>query len=177
MTEQAEITAFYELSQAKARYCRALDSRDWDGLAELVTADVEFGMSDGDAEVEMITGRDEMRAMLQSLVADARTVHQVHMPEIDLDGAVLGWQQWRAIEEKYGLGLVRAALQLAVAEGSLPDQPIDMLAHILLAAINEAALCIANAPDAEAARTEAVAVIDQLFAGLIPAPAPCGPSP
>ena len=56
MTEQAEITAFYELSQAKARYCRALDTRDWDGLAERVTADVEFGMSDGDADVEMITG-------------------------------------------------------------------------------------------------------------------------
>jgi len=92
-----------------------------------------------------------------------------------IDGpAVLGWQQWRSIEEKYGLGLVRAALQLAVAEGSLPDQPVDMLAHVLLAAINEAALCIANAPDAEAARTEAVAVIDQLFAGLIPAPAPGG---
>jgi AcrR family transcriptional regulator len=92
-----------------------------------------------------------------------------------IDGpAVIGWQQWRSIEEKYGLGLVRAALQLAVAEGSLPDQPVDMLAHILLAAINEAALCIANAPDAEAARIEAVAVIDQLFAGLIPAPAPGG---
>ena len=60
MTEQAEITAFYDLFQAKARYCRALDTRDWDGLAELVTADVEFGMSDGDADVEMITGRDEM---------------------------------------------------------------------------------------------------------------------
>lgn len=89
-----------------------------------------------------------------------------------IDGpAVLGWQQWRAIEEKYGYGLVRAALQIAVSEDSLPDQPVDMLAHILLAAINEAALCIANAPDTEAARIEAVAVIDQLLAGLIPEPA------
>jgi hypothetical protein len=86
MTGQAEITASYELSQAKARYCRALDTRDWDGLAELPTADVEFGLSDGDAEAVMTPGRDEMRATLQSLVADARTVHQVDMPEIDLDG-------------------------------------------------------------------------------------------
>jgi hypothetical protein len=39
MTEQAEITAFYELSQAKAQYCRALDARDWALLAELMTAD------------------------------------------------------------------------------------------------------------------------------------------
>ena len=86
MTKQAEITAFYELSQAKARYCRALDTRDWDALAELMTPDVEFGMSDGDTEAVMISGRDETQATLQSLVAAAKTVHQVHMPEIDLDG-------------------------------------------------------------------------------------------
>ena len=49
MTGQAELIAFYELTQAKAKYCRTLDTQDWDGLAELMTADVEFGMSDGDS--------------------------------------------------------------------------------------------------------------------------------
>jgi hypothetical protein len=34
----------------------------------------------------MITGRDNALSTLQSLVADAKTVHQVSMPEIDLDG-------------------------------------------------------------------------------------------
>ena len=86
MTEQAEITAFYELSQAKARYCRALDARDWALLAELMTADMKFGLSDGDSEPEMMTGRDNALLTLKSLVADAKTVHQVSMPEIDLNG-------------------------------------------------------------------------------------------
>jgi SnoaL-like domain len=48
MTEQAEITAFYELSQAKARYCRALDARDWALLAELMTADMKFSVPEID---------------------------------------------------------------------------------------------------------------------------------
>ncbi len=66
MTKQAAITAFHELSQAKARYCRALDTRDWDAQAELMTPDVEFGMSDGDTEAVMTPGRDKTRATLQS---------------------------------------------------------------------------------------------------------------
>ena len=34
MTEQAELIAFYELTQAKAKYCRTLDTQDWNGLAD-----------------------------------------------------------------------------------------------------------------------------------------------
>ncbi len=85
MTGQAELIAFYELTQAKAKYCRTLDTQDWDGLAELMTADVEFGMSDGDSEPQMTVGRDETLALLKSLVAGARTAHQVHSPEIELN--------------------------------------------------------------------------------------------
>lgn len=85
MTEQAELIAFYELTQAKAKYCRTLDTQDWDGLAALMTTDVEFGISDGHSEPEMTKGRDETLALLQSLVASARTAHHVHAPEIDLN--------------------------------------------------------------------------------------------
>jgi hypothetical protein len=86
MTEQAELIAFYELSQVKAKYCRALDTRDWNALAALMTADIEFGLSDGVSEPQMTVGRDETVALLKTLVAGARTAHQVHTPEIDLNG-------------------------------------------------------------------------------------------
>jgi hypothetical protein len=43
-------------------------------------------MSDGDSEPHMTVGRDETLALLQFLVAGARTAHQVHSPEIDLNG-------------------------------------------------------------------------------------------
>ena len=65
-----------------------------------------------------------------------------------IDGpAVLGWQEWRAIEARYGLGGIQAMLELAMADGSLPPQPCAALAHILLAATDEAALYIVNADD------------------------------
>jgi hypothetical protein len=102
MTDQADIIAFVELSQAKARYCRALDTRDWTSLAELMTTDVEFGMSEGDAEAEMIAGRDQTLAMLQSLVAATKTTHHVHMPEITVNGdeaQVIWAMQDRAVWE------------------------------------------------------------------------------
>ena len=86
MTDHAELVACYELTQAKARYCRTLDTRDWDGLAALLTADVEFGMGDGHVEPHMTVGRDETLTLLQSLVAGSKTAHHVHAPEIDLNG-------------------------------------------------------------------------------------------
>jgi SnoaL-like protein len=86
MTDQAELIAFYELTQAKATYCRTLDTQDWNGLAALMSADIEFGMSDGDSEPQMTVGRDETLALLKSLVAGTRTAHQVHAPEITLNG-------------------------------------------------------------------------------------------
>ena len=84
-----------------------------------------------------------------------------------IDGpAVLGWRDWRAIEARYGLGGIRAMLELAVADGSLPDQPLEVLAHLLLATADEAALYIANAEDPTAARNDAVASMDRLLSGL-----------
>ena len=84
-----------------------------------------------------------------------------------VDGpAVLGWQEWRAIEARYGLGGIRGMLELAVADGSLTTQPIDALAHLLLATVAEGALFIANAEDPAAARNQAIAAMDALLSGL-----------
>lgn len=93
------------------------------------------------------------------------------IPEVErillIDGpAVLGWQEWRAIEERYGLGAIQTLLEGAVADGSLPPQPLEVLAHVLLASVNEAALFIANAARPKDARDQAVAAMDRLIRGL-----------
>ncbi len=88
-----------------------------------------------------------------------------------IDGpAVLGWQEWRAIEARYGLGGIQGMLELAMADGSLPPQPCAALAHILLAATDEAALYIVNADDPLAARGQSVTALDNLLRGLSGAP-------
>jgi AcrR family transcriptional regulator len=66
--------------------------------------------------------------------------------------SVLGWEEWRAIDERYGLGLISAGLENAMAAGVFARQDIRPLAHILLASLGEAAMLIANTPDPKAAR-------------------------
>ena len=92
-------------------------------------------------------------------------------PEIQrivlLDGpAVLGWERWREIGMRYSIGLVEAVLQAAIEVGQLPPQPVRPLAHVLMGAIDEAALYVATAPDPRAARVEVTAVLDRLLASL-----------
>lgn len=84
-----------------------------------------------------------------------------------IDGpAVLGWQTWRQLEGRYGVGAIYGLLERAVIEGALPPQPLMVLAHVLLAAVDEAALVVANSPDPTATREQAVAAVSQLLAGL-----------
>jgi AcrR family transcriptional regulator len=92
-------------------------------------------------------------------------------PEIQrivlLDGpAVLGWERWREIGTRYGRGLVEAVLQAAVDAGRLQPQPVRPLAHVLMGAVDEAALYVATADDPKAARIEVGAVLDRLIASL-----------
>ncbi len=84
-----------------------------------------------------------------------------------LDGpAVLGWQRWREIGMRYGLGLVEGLLAQAIDVGRIAPQPVRALTHVLVGALDEAGLYIARAEDQTAAREEMRAVIAALIAGL-----------
>jgi AcrR family transcriptional regulator len=80
--------------------------------------------------------------------------------------AVLGWETWRAIGLKYGLGLTEAILRGAMDAGSIAEQPTRPLAHVLLGALDEAALYVARAADPVAAREEMRAVLARIVRGL-----------
>ena len=80
--------------------------------------------------------------------------------------AVLGWERWRAVGAKYGLGVIEAMLGQAVADGVIPEQPLRPTAHVLLGALDEAALFIARAEDQAEARADMYAVCDRLIDGI-----------
>lgn len=80
--------------------------------------------------------------------------------------AVLGWERWRAVGMKYGLGVIEAMLGQAVADGVIPSQPLRPTAHVLLGALDEAALYISRAEDQAAAKADMYAVCDRLIDGL-----------
>jgi AcrR family transcriptional regulator len=93
------------------------------------------------------------------------------MPEVQrivlIDGpSVLGWDVWRAIDADYGLGIVQAALQRAVDRGALLPQPVNALAHVLLGALQEAAIVVARADDPAAERAQMGQTVRRLLEGL-----------
>lgn len=83
--------------------------------------------------------------------------------------AVMGWRAWREMDERYGLGLVREALRELAEAGEIvpgPHGSLDMLARLLLGALTEAAMTIANADDVGAARAEAGRLLAQFLGAL-----------
>lgn len=80
--------------------------------------------------------------------------------------SVLGWERWREIGWRYGMGLTEGTVQAAIDAGRIAPQPARPLAHLLLGALDEAALYVARAADRDAARREMGAAITALLDGL-----------
>ena len=84
-----------------------------------------------------------------------------------LDGpSVLGWDRWREICLRHTVGLIAALLQDGIDRGSLAPQPVQALTHVLVGAVDEAALYIAQAGDAAAARADMDLVLHRLTMAL-----------
>jgi AcrR family transcriptional regulator len=92
-------------------------------------------------------------------------VHQIALLDAP---AVLGWDRWREIGARYGLGLISALVTAGIESGEIRPQPVEPLAHALLGALDEVALFVARAEDSALARAEA----SQTLAGLVEALAP-----
>ncbi|MGH2982317.1 MAG: TetR/AcrR family transcriptional regulator [Solirubrobacterales bacterium] len=80
--------------------------------------------------------------------------------------AVLGWERWREIGAEHGLGLIEATVQAAIDAGKIEPQPVKPLAHVLMGALDEAAMLVARAEDPKAMRAEVAATLDSVLAGL-----------
>ena len=84
-----------------------------------------------------------------------------------IDGpSVLGWQDWRDLQSAIILPRTVEGLDMLMDEGVIRRAPAEPLAHLILAALNDAALTVAHAQDPESARTEMSDALLQLIAGL-----------
>ena len=81
------LIVYSQLEQAKARYCRLLDTRAWSALGDMLTEDVAFDLAGDDPSSVPIMGRDDVLTAVRSAVAEAITVHQVHSPEFEIVSA------------------------------------------------------------------------------------------
>lgn len=86
-----------------------------------------------------------------------------------LDGrSVLTWDDWYRIEREHGVVMLRGALRGAMHRRIIAPQPLQALAMILVGALNEACMLVANADDRAGALDQAVAIVGRLLEGLKP---------
>jgi uncharacterized protein (TIGR02246 family) len=70
------------IKRLKARYFRTMDTKDWRAMREVFTDDVVVDTSSSGGGV--ISGADEFMAFLEPILREAITVHQGHMPEVEI---------------------------------------------------------------------------------------------
>jgi AcrR family transcriptional regulator len=157
VVKRAKVTrgALYHHFEDKRDLFRAVHERVEEDLVAGIAARME-GTSDP-WEV-LLTG---MTSFLDA--CDDPAIKQIALVDAP---AVLGWQEWRHIDERYGLGLTKAALGGAMEAGVMRRAPLDALAHLLLGAMSEAAFVVANADDTAAARADIEAALVGLLEGL-----------
>lgn len=104
MDDAAPLLEIEAIKQLKARYCRLLDTKDWQAWRGLFSDD--FLSDTSKAGGKVIRGADEFVAFTRKGVRSQATVHQVHAPEIELTSATTARGVW-ALEDvvRFGPGV------------------------------------------------------------------------
>jgi AcrR family transcriptional regulator len=117
-----------------------------------------------------MAGGDPLEALHAGAVAFPESCEDPAVQRIALLDApsVLGWEEWREIGLRYGFGLVQGAVRAAMDAGLIEEQPVTPLSHLLLGAIDEAAMLVARADDGGRTRREVGESIARHIDGLRP---------
>jgi AcrR family transcriptional regulator len=144
--------------------------RDKEQLFEAVFEQVEAQTTQRIAEGALAAATDPLAALRAGSHAFLAVCAEPDVERIILldAPAVLGWERWREIGFRHGLGLVVGVLQAGIDAGAIAPQPITPLAHLLLGALDEGALYVARAQDPATARSEVEIVVNRLIDGLAP---------
>lgn len=137
----------------------------FEAVYERIEAELAERIAAGALSANASSPMEAMRAGAEMFLAAATEPETQRI--VLLDGpSVLGWDRWREIATEHGLGLIEATLRAAVDARAIEPQPVRPLAHVLMGALDEAAMLVARADDPEATRSEIGRTFDLLLAGL-----------
>jgi hypothetical protein len=109
-----ELLARDAIREVKARYCRFLDTKDWEAFGGLFTDDAVLDVRQ-DTGADPFRGRDALVEQVRRAVTHAKTAHHVHSPEIAFDGAAAANVIW-AMQDR-----------VVWAEGQSPIPPVTAI--------------------------------------------------
>jgi AcrR family transcriptional regulator len=144
---------------AGAQVTRGALYHHYDGKEGLFEAVVDTLMQEVHAKLakEAAAVPDPLRALERGIAVFLKVCSEPSVQRILLIDApaVLGWPKWREMDAKYGLGLLKQALSAAMKARLLHQQDADVLAHLLLGALTEAAMLIARSDNPAKSRRAA----------------------
>jgi AcrR family transcriptional regulator len=144
---------YHQFADKAALFSEVVEAVEQDVMARMATLVAESGAT---------TPADAIRAAVDAWleVSGDPEVRQL----ILLDApSVLGWAAFRDVAQRYSLGMTEQLLTEAMRSGQLAQQPVRALAHVLIGALDEAAMAIATADDPKRARRETEEVLHRLI--------------
>jgi AcrR family transcriptional regulator len=138
------------------------------GKAELLEAVYERLEAESTERVARIVLGSELESPMEAMKAGVEAfLDECAEPELQRIAlhdapAVLGWDRWREIAAANGLGLIEASLSAAIESGEIRQLPVKPTAHLLLGALDEAAMLVARSDD-PASRAEVTMVLSALL--------------
>ncbi|MFI6870450.1 TetR/AcrR family transcriptional regulator [Nocardia sp. NPDC050406] len=142
----------------------------------LFTAVLEQMEADNTAEIDAaiaaLPDPDDLQAAMAvglGLFLEINQRPEVRIAMIDAL-SVIGWQAWREMETRHGLGMITDQLQRAVDAGLVVPLPVRTMAHLLLSAITEAGMLVAHAEDPQRAAAEAQQSLLLMVSGILRQP-------
>ncbi|QRY51345.1 TetR/AcrR family transcriptional regulator [Mycolicibacterium septicum] len=148
---------YHQFADKAALFLAVVEVVEQDVMARLATEVASSGAS---------TPADAIRAAVDAWleVSGDPEVRQL----ILLDApSVLGWAGFRDVAQRYSLGMTEQLLAEAIKAGQLARQPVRALAHVLIGALDEAAMVIATAEDPKKARREIRQVLRRLIDAML----------
>jgi 3-phenylpropionate/cinnamic acid dioxygenase small subunit len=77
------LSAIDQVRQAKARYCRYLDTKQWDAFADLFISSPDISVYGAAEElIVSFSSRDMFVSVAREYLAGAQSIHQVHNDEL-----------------------------------------------------------------------------------------------
>jgi SnoaL-like domain len=90
-----QLTALEDIRLAKARYCRLIDLKQWENLRQSFAQEISLAFYDVRGGVtNEFNDIDHFMSLTSSRLQSARTIHQVHNPEIELISATTASAIW-----------------------------------------------------------------------------------
>jgi AcrR family transcriptional regulator len=139
-------------------------------VVESVEQDVMSRMGTLVAESGATTPADAIRAAVDAWLEVSGDPEVRQLMLLDAP-SVLGWAGFRDVAQRYSLGMTEQLLTEAIRAGQLPKQPVRPLAHVLIGALDEAAMLIATAEDPKRMRRDTRQVLHRLIDGMLHEPA------